>query len=155
MKNYYDVLDLDRTAGPDQIKRAFRDLVIRYHPDINHTPEAQVRMREINDAYSILGSPEEKRKYDAAFSTTFSEAAPGAAYTYSGTYRSQYFSTADLWKDLAESMETYVSYADDNSKVGERIRTQAAAHAVGDGIILIAEWLISELNKKQSGKHGR
>ena len=155
MKNYYDVLGLERTAEPDRIKRAFRDLAIRYHPDINHTPEAQVRMREINDAYSILGNPEERRKYDASFSTTFSETAPDSSYTYSGAYQSHNFSTVDLWGDLFENVGTYVRYSDDDSKAGERMRTEAAAHAIGDGMVLIAEWLISEFNKKQGGEHGR
>lgn len=154
MKNYYDVLGLDRNAEPDRIKRAFRDLAIRYHPDINHTPEAQVKMREINDAYSILGNPEEKRKYDASFSTTFSETAPGSSYTYSSAYKSHKFNTADLLENLFENVGTYVKYSDDDSEVGERIRTEAAAYAIGDGIVLIAEWLISEFNKKQSGEHG-
>ena len=149
MKNYYDILDLDRTANPDRIKSSYRELVLKYHPDRNHTPEAETRMREINDAYSILSNPVEKSKYDTAISTTFSEATPGTSYTYSNTYQSHNFSTADLWEDLFENVGTYVKYSDDDSEVGERMRVEAAARAIGDGIVLIAEWLISELSKKQ------
>jgi len=62
--DYYDVLGLPRNAGHDEIKRAFRRLAMKYHPDKNREPGAEERFKEINEAYEVLSDPEKRAMYD-------------------------------------------------------------------------------------------
>ena len=70
MQTLYETLELPRTAKPEQIKRAYRVLVKRFHPDLfpsgsNAQSEAEVRIRQINAAYRVLSHPEKRSAYDA------------------------------------------------------------------------------------------
>lgn len=64
-KDYYAVLDVPRTASQDEIKRAYRKLARKYHPDVQSGPEAETRFREAGEAYEVLKDPEKRRAYDA------------------------------------------------------------------------------------------
>ncbi|MFN6961043.1 MAG: DnaJ C-terminal domain-containing protein [Rhodocyclaceae bacterium] len=63
-KNYYDVLGVAREATADEIKKAFRKLARKYHPDVSKEPDAEQRMKEINEAYAVLSDPEKRAAYD-------------------------------------------------------------------------------------------
>ena len=63
-KDYYSILGVDKGASDDEIKSAYRRLAKKYHPDINKTPEASEKFKEINEAYSVLGDPKKKANYD-------------------------------------------------------------------------------------------
>ena len=64
-KDYYEVLGLQKGASEDEIKRAFRKLAIKYHPDKNQgNKEAEEKFKDINEAYQVLSDPEKKARYD-------------------------------------------------------------------------------------------
>jgi molecular chaperone DnaJ len=64
-KDYYTVLGVPEDAGEARIKKSYRDLAKRYHPDRNAgDPAAESRFKEIQEAYDVLGEPEKRRKYD-------------------------------------------------------------------------------------------
>jgi len=63
-KDYYASLGVDRSADEKQIRRAYRKLARRYHPDVSKEPEAESRFREINEAYEVLKDPDKRAKYD-------------------------------------------------------------------------------------------
>lgn len=68
-KDYYKLLDISKTADQKEIKKAFRKLAAKYHPDKNpDNPKAEDKFKEINEAYMVLGD-EEKRKYYDRFGT--------------------------------------------------------------------------------------
>ncbi len=65
MKDYYAVLGVSRHADQEEIKKAYRRLARRYHPDVNRgDKEAAERFKEINEAYEVLGDPAKRRRYD-------------------------------------------------------------------------------------------
>jgi len=63
-KDYYKVLGVDRDASEQEIKRAYRKLARKFHPDVNEEEGAEERFKEINEAYQVLGDPEKRSKYD-------------------------------------------------------------------------------------------
>lgn len=62
--DFYDVLGVGRDASQDEIKRAFRKLAFKYHPDRNKMPDAEERFKEISEAYAILSDPKKRQQYD-------------------------------------------------------------------------------------------
>lgn len=63
-RDYYAVLGVARDASAEEIKRAWRKLARKYHPDVSKEPDAEKRMKEINEAFEVLGDPEKRAAYD-------------------------------------------------------------------------------------------
>lgn len=73
-RDYYEVLGVDRSAGPEDLKRAYRKLAMRYHPDRNNGDKAaEERFKEVGEAYAVLSDPQRRQRYDS-----FGHAAEGA-----------------------------------------------------------------------------
>ena len=64
-KDYYEILGVNRNASADEIKKAYRKLARQYHPDVNKSPGAETRFKEINEANEVLGDAEKRKRYDA------------------------------------------------------------------------------------------
>jgi molecular chaperone DnaJ len=64
-KGYYSQLGVQENATPDEIKAAYRKLMLQYHPDVNATPAAAELSLKINEAYEILSDPQKKAQYDS------------------------------------------------------------------------------------------
>ena len=63
-RDYYDVLGLSKNASEDDIKKAYRKLAKKYHPDINKEADAEEKFKEVNEAYEVLNDPQKKATYD-------------------------------------------------------------------------------------------
>jgi molecular chaperone DnaJ len=63
-KNYYDVLGVARSSSAEEITKAYKKLVLKYHPDRNKAPEATAKMKENNEAYTVLNDTQSKASYD-------------------------------------------------------------------------------------------
>lgn len=63
-KDYYEILGVDKNADSATIKSAYRKLARKYHPDVNKSPEAQSKFKDINEAYEVLGDKEKRQRYD-------------------------------------------------------------------------------------------
>ncbi|MEX2684670.1 MAG: molecular chaperone DnaJ [Candidatus Sigynarchaeota archaeon] len=63
-RDYYEVLGVSRSATKEDIKKAYRRLAREYHPDLNKSPDAEARFKEINEAYEVLSDDEKRAAYD-------------------------------------------------------------------------------------------
>ena len=63
-RDYYEVLGVSKNATPDEIKKAYRKLAMKYHPDVNKDPGAEDKFKEINEAYEVLSDEQKRQTYD-------------------------------------------------------------------------------------------
>lgn len=117
--DYYKILGVDRNASEAEIKKAYRKLARKYHPDVNpNDREAEQRFKEINEANEVLGNPENRKKYDQygenwKHAEAFEKAKQQRQYSRSGTGNSgggqhdqgeSYYNDAGDFSDFFESM---------------------------------------------------
>lgn len=94
MKDYYQILGVDRDFSEEVIRRKYRKLAMQYHPDRNpDDPGAENRFKEIAEAYGVLTDPEKKRAYDTARAT-------GSTWNGSGGDEGFNYSQEDILRDL-------------------------------------------------------
>lgn len=92
-RDYYSILGVSRTASADDIKKAYRKLAVKYHPDKNPGDrDAENRFKEINEAYAVLSDPEKRAQYDRFGSTGFHQ-----RFSQEDIFRN--FDVDDLFKD--------------------------------------------------------
>ncbi|MFH1126840.1 MAG: molecular chaperone DnaJ [archaeon] len=84
-KDYYDLLGVSKNASPDEIKRAYRKLARKYHPDVNpDNKEAENKFKEINEAFEVLSNPQKRTQYDQFGHAAFQQGGPGGGGGFSG-----------------------------------------------------------------------
>lgn len=64
-QDYYEILGVKRGAGQDEIKKVYRKLARKFHPDVNKGAGAEEQFKKVSEAYDVLGDPEKRKKYDA------------------------------------------------------------------------------------------
>ncbi|XP_034544578.1 dnaJ homolog subfamily B member 14 [Notolabrus celidotus] len=63
-KDYYEVLSVNKEVGEEELKKAYRKLALKFHPDKNHAPGATEAFKKIGNAYAVLSNPDKRRQYD-------------------------------------------------------------------------------------------
>ena len=111
-KDYYEVLGVDKNASEEELKKAYRKLAKKYHPDANpdNKKEAEAKFKEVNEAYEVLSNPEKRKMYDQ-----FGTADPQSGFSGAGgpfgngtyTYSTSGFSGFDDFGDLGDIFSSF------------------------------------------------
>jgi molecular chaperone DnaJ len=86
-RDYYEVLDVPKGAAKDEIKKAYRKMARKYHPDVSQEPEAETKFKEVNEAYEVLADDQKRDMYDRfghAGLNNLGGSGFGSAYDYGG-----------------------------------------------------------------------
>lgn len=117
-RDYYSILGVSRSASADDIKKSFRKLAVKYHPDKNPgDKQAEERFKELNEAYEVLSDPEKRKKYDqfgenwnrageypgTGSSRHYYQGSPGEQYFHFKSDPSEFFGANTDYSDLFES----------------------------------------------------
>ena len=99
-RDYYEVLGIERSADEGAIKRAYRSLAKKYHPDVNPgDKEAEQKFKEVNEAYAVLSDSEKKAKYDQFGHAAF-EAGGGGGYGGFSGFGDMDFDISDIFSSF-------------------------------------------------------
>lgn len=99
VRDYYDILGVPKNASEEQIKKAYRELALKFHPDRNKEKSAEEKFKSINEAYSVLGEPEKRKQYDAYGSAGF-----GQGYSEQST---RGFSQEEMFRDIFNNFGSF------------------------------------------------
>ena len=108
-RDYYEVLGVNKSASEDEIKKAYRTLAKKYHPDMNPgDKDAEVKFKEVNEAYAVLSDSEKKSKYDRFGHDAFDPTAGGGGY---GGFSGADFDFGDIFSSFFGGGSTSFSRA--------------------------------------------
>ncbi len=78
-RDYYEVLGVPKSAGADELKKPYRSKARKHHPDVDKSPGAEEKFKEINEAYQVLSDPQKKSAYDQYGHAAFQQGGMGGA----------------------------------------------------------------------------
>ena len=142
--DYYKTLGVDKKASAEEIKKAYRKLARKYHPDRNpDDKQAESRFKEISQAYDVLGDPEKRKQYDSGTGPFATGAGPGGGFGGFGNFDFDASSMGDILSNLfggrgarqrpraerGADLEAHVSLSFDQAISGAQVPLQVPMHA--------------------------
>lgn len=136
-KDYYKILGVSKNATQDEIKKAYRKLAVKYHPDKNpNDKKAEDRFKEIGEAFEVLKDPEKRKKYDhlGANWKQYQNADPGGGYNYSrrSSGAESFFSDGSFFGGGGDFSDFFNAFFGDMGGGFQRTRSQPTAQKGSD-----------------------
>lgn len=137
-RDYYEVLSVSKDASEDEIKRAYRSLAKKYHPDMNPgDAEAEVKFKEVNEAYAVLSDSEKRAQYDRYGHDAFDPTSGGGGFGgYGGGFGGADFDFGDIFSTFfgggpSSSSRSRANAPIEGDDVGARISIEFEEAAFG------------------------
>lgn len=115
-RDYYEVLGVARGASDEEIRKSFRKLVRQYHPDVNKSPDAEAKIREINEAYEVLSDSQKRAAYDR-FGHAGANGFPGGMGGFEG-----FGNVSDIFETIFSTMGASATSARRGPQRGAHLR---------------------------------
>lgn len=153
-KDYYKILELNKNASDEEIKKAYRKLALKYHPDRGGGAEAEKKFKEVNEAYQVLSDKQKRSQYDQ-FGTTFDKQQGSSGFSGFDFGQEGGFSGFDFgfqgggFGSIFEDL-----FGQAFSSVSAEIEISPAQAVLGDKILLNVEQESIELNIPEGTQDG-
>jgi len=125
-KDYYQILGINKDASQEEIKKAYRKLALKYHPDANpnNKEEAEKKFKEIGEAYAILSNPEKRAKYDQYGTADTSDFGAGFDFkNFYGEGMEDFGSFSDIFESFfGGGTRTRRTYRQERAKKGANLK---------------------------------
>ncbi|WP_027624805.1 J domain-containing protein [Clostridium lundense] len=120
MKNFYEILEVSRDATKDEIKKSFRNLAKKYHPDTNVNDKSlNEKFQEINEAYSVLSDEKSRKEYDKKIFKTHDPLKNNKEKKKDDTYKKTTGDIKDAMENLNSKFEEFFGFKANTSEVKE------------------------------------
>lgn len=113
-RDYYEVLGVSKDASSDDIKRAFRRMAKKYHPDVSKEPDAAEKFKEAQEAYAVLSDENKRRQYDQFGHSAFDQMNGGAGFDFSD------IDLGDIFSDIFGGFSGFSGFSGFGSSRGNR-----------------------------------
>lgn len=128
MKDYYKILDISINATKDEVKKAFRSLAKKYHPDRNVNDENSLRkFQEVNEAYEVLSNEDSRREYDKKKSSfeQSNNKETNSENNKSNSEKKKYQDKSDSIENLNKYFESFFGFDANSNKINkDKLKTQ-------------------------------
>lgn len=124
-KDYYEVLGVSKSANADELKKAYRNLARKHHPDVDKSLGAETKFKEINEAYQVLSDPQKKGAYDQYGHSAFEPGAGGGAGPGgfgNGGYQTYSWSSGDGQGGFQDPFDIFEMFFGGRSPYGKQAR---------------------------------
>src|SRR3989344_5795557 len=130
-KDYYEILGVGKNTSPDEIKKAYRNLARKHHPDVDKSAGAETKFKEINEAYQVLSDSQKKAAYDQFGHAAFAPGGGFGAGAAPGGFRTYTWSSGDMggfdFGGFADPFDIFEMVFGERSPFGRQARLQRYA----------------------------
>ena len=161
MKDYYNILEVERGSSQEDIKKAYRKLVVKYHPDKN--PDGESKFKEIAEAYGVLGDVEKRKTYDRGGNANFEDLRDMfSGFSANDIFTQNWGLDLDIvvnqridLKDLLIGKTVEVSYTKNGDSTPNRISVDLNPDRTRHQLIFDGKRVFSRLTFQNMGNQGK